>query len=83
MPFEKSKKELRARENAAGILGKYVDRCWNDLAFFLSHECMVKASPMSGRLCCVSSLASAIAICRGLATLRLRFFECMSDIFIL
>ncbi len=48
MPFEKSKKELRARENAAGILGKYVDRCWNDLAFFLSHECMVKASPMSG-----------------------------------
>ena len=42
-----------------------------------------KASPISGRLIWVSSLASAIATWRGRATLRLRFFECMSEILIL
>jgi len=34
---------------------------------------------MSGRLICVRSLARAIASWRGRATLRLRFFECMSE----
>src|SRR5213082_3413155 len=42
-----------------------------------------KASPISGRLIWVRSLASAMATWRGRATLRLRFFECMSDILIL
>ena len=42
-----------------------------------------KASPMSGRLRCVSSLAKAIATCRGRATLRLRFLEYISATLIL
>src|ERR1041384_6582721 len=41
------------------------------------------ASPISGRLIWVRSLASAMATWRGRATLRLRFFECMSEILIL
>src|SRR5712691_9132645 len=38
-----------------------------------------KASPISGRLIWVRSLASAMATWRGRARLRLRFLECMSD----
>ena len=37
-----------------------------------------KACPISGRLCCVSSLARAIAICRGRVMERLRRAECRS-----
>ena len=36
------------------------------------------ASPISGRLCSVSSLARAIAICRGRASERVRFFPSIS-----
>src|SRR5689334_12744079 len=41
------------------------------------------ASPMSGRLSWVSSLASAMATWRGRATLRLRFLEYISETLIL
>ena len=40
-------------------------------------------SLISGRLSCVSSFANAIAICRGRATLRERFFEYISATLIL
>ncbi len=38
-----------------------------------------KLLPISGSDSCVNSLASAIATCRGRATARERFFECMSE----
>ena len=42
-----------------------------------------KLLPISGKESWVSSLASAIATCRGLAMARERFFECMSEMRIL
>src|SRR5512134_1431540 len=59
-------------------------------AVIVRHACstvvwsrLPNASPISGRLISVSSLASAIAIWRGRATLRLRFFACRSATLIL
>ena len=47
------------------------------------YVCMPKASPISGKLCWVSSFASAIATWRGLAMLRLRRLLWRSEILIL
>jgi hypothetical protein len=62
----------------------------NGLAQFAAAACRTvvwsrppKLLPISGSDSWVSSLASAIAICRGLATARERFLLCMSVIRIL